>query len=184
MLKEKRLASERIKLSLDLVEPTICYMAQLYSSLTVGYSDSEDRLWLRFVRDGGEAKLWMTRRLAMALLDQSYGLMNKGPGDKDCDQEHFEAVQEFIRSQGDPAPARTPAGQIDIQSALVTSVDISVSDGDVLWTFIAAQGRVGFRGSRIEAHRILEIFWLRMRSAGWRDRPPWTSVAQPSRSSE
>ncbi len=148
-------------------------MTQLYSSLTVGYSDSEDRLWLRFVREGGEAKLWITRRLATALLDQSYALMSKGAGDKDCDHEHLDAVQEFIRSQGDPAPARMPAGQVDIQSALVTSVDISVSEGGVLWTFVSAQGRVGFRGTRIEAHRLLEIFWLRMRSAGWRDAPPW-----------
>lgn len=156
-------------------------MTQLYSSLTVGYSDSEDRLWLRFVRDGGEAKLWMTRRLAMALLDQSYGLMSKSIGDGDCDYEHFEAVQEFIRVQGDPAPARMPAGQVDIHSALVTSVDVSVTDGDVLWTFVAAQGRVAFCGSRTEAHRILEVFWLRMHSAGWRDLPPWTLADQTFR---
>lgn len=155
-------------------------MTQLYSSLTVGYSDSEDRLWLRFVREGGEAKLWITRRLAMALLDQSYGLMNKSASDRDCDQEHLEAVQEFIRSQGDPAPARMPAGQVDIQSGLVASVDVSVSEDNVLWTFVSAQGRVGFRGSRTEAHRILEIFWLRMRSAGWRDAPPWKLAEKDS----
>lgn len=153
-------------------------MTQLYSSLTVGYSDSEDRLWLRFVREGGEAKLWMTRRLALALLDQSYGLMSKSVPDTDCDREHLEAVREFLQAQGDPAPARMPSDQLDIRSGVVASVDVSVSEAGMLWTFVSAQARVGFRGSRTEAHRLLEIFWLRIRSAGWRDAPPWRLVTK------
>lgn len=146
---------------------------QYYSSLTIGYSDSEDRLWLRFVREGGEAKLWMTRRLAMALLDKSHELLLQNVEPTRFEGEHRQAVQEFIQAKGDPAPPRAPSVQVDVPSGLVTSVDLTTSKDGVGWVFVAAQGRVGFRGTRTEAHRLLEIFWLRMQSAGWRDAPPW-----------
>ncbi len=149
---------------------------QIYTSLTVGYSDSEDRLWLRLVREGGEAKLWMTRRLAMAMLDQSYGLMIGKSDESEVDREHADAVSDFLRHQGDQAPPRMPDLRVDIQSGVVTSVNVTASDDGVSWTFLSAQGQACFRGSRSEAHRLLEVFWRRMQAAGWRDLPPWTAA--------
>lgn len=153
-------------------------MSQVYSSLTVGYSDSEDRLWLRLVRNGGEAKFWMTRRLAVALLDQSYGLMI-GSGDAaELDREHCEAVEEFVRQQGDQAPPRDRESQIEVRSGLVTSINVSVAKGGVAWTFLSAQGNAVFQGSRTEAHRLLEVVWRRIQAAGWRQSPPWNALSE------
>ncbi|NBP26502.1 MAG: hypothetical protein EBU74_02455 [Betaproteobacteria bacterium] len=152
-------------------------VSQTYSSLTVGYSDSEDRLWLRLVRDGGEAKFWMTQRLAIALLDQSYGLMI-GSGDAaDLDREHHVAVEEFVRQQGDQAPPRDRESQIEVRSGLITSINVSAAKEGVAWTFVSTQGSAIFQGSRTEAHRLLEVFWRRIQAAGWRQSPPWNALS-------
>lgn len=153
-------------------------MSQVYSSLTVGYSDSEDRLWLRLVRDGAEAKFWMTRRLAVALLDQSYGLMMGSGNAADLDREHRDAVEEFVRQQGDQAPPRDRESQIEVRSGLITSINVSAAKGGVAWTFLSAQGNAIFQGSRTEAHRLLEVFWQRIQAAGWRQSPPWNTLSR------
>ena len=149
-------------------------MSQTYSSLTVGYSDSEDRLWLRLVRDGGEAKFWMTRRLAVALLDQSYGLMIGSANVADLDREHRDAVEEFVRQHGDQPPPRDRESQIEVRAGLITSINVSAAKGGVAWTFLSTQGSAIFQGSRAEAHRLLEVFWRRIQAAGWRQSPPWS----------
>jgi hypothetical protein len=165
MLKEKRVATVGES------------MSQTYSSLTVGYSDSEDRLWLRMVRDGGEAKFWMTRRLAIALLDQSYDLMVGSASARALDREHRDAVEEFVRQQGDQAPPRDRDSPIEVRSGLITSVNVSVSESGVAWTFLSVQGNAIFQGSRTEAHRLLEVFWRRIQAAGWRELPPWNVLS-------
>jgi hypothetical protein len=56
-------------------------------------------------------------------------------------------------------------------------VNVSVSEGVVAWTFLSVQGSAIFQGSRIEAHRLLEVFWRRIQAAGWRELPPWNVLS-------
>lgn len=43
-------------------------MIKQVHNITFGYSDSEDRIWVRLIlQEGGEARLWLTRRLCIAL---------------------------------------------------------------------------------------------------------------------
>lgn len=154
----------------------------LYLSITIGYSDSEDRLWIRLVRPQGEAKLWMTRRLALALVRNSYDLLVQDLQEAEAVSEHSKAVTEFLQKQGDPAPPRNPESVTDIAGGLVSSVDISVGKTNFQWTFVSPQGKALFRSDRDIAHRLLEAFWARMRSSNWVDKAPWEQVKTQNRS--
>lgn len=144
-----------------------------YSSITIGYSDSEDRLWIRLVRPQGEAKLWMTRRLALAVIEKSYELLVADIPEAKAVQQHQQAVAEFMKQKGDPAPPRNPESVMDFEGGLVSSVDITAGKTNFQWAFVSPRGKALFRSDVDKAHRLLEAFWARMRSSGWVDQAPW-----------
>ncbi len=148
------------------------------TQLTFGYSDSEDRIWLRYSDD--EGLLWMTRRLANGFLRHLVELMtvscpgageNAGPSldaGKRLELEH-ETANEILDEQaaasgGPPTP---PVMQAVAASHRLTSIKLSVDANRVSIEFVAPNYQRPTQMSRAEAHALLKALAHRCQTAGW-----------------
>ena len=158
------------------------------TQLTFGYSDSEDRLWLRFSND--PAQLWLSRRLARSLIIHLIEQMTLScPGDPACgasaDPKHRlglehemsrEVVQETGRGARVPSPDMAPASA----SFLLTSFKLNVTSQQVIIECIAPGYGRGLALMRNEAHTVLAALVSRCLSAEWdfKDLPAWLTSQQ------
>lgn len=150
----------------------------LYTSVTMGYSDSEDRLWLRLVDGANEVKFWLSRRIALPMLERSYELLTQAQDASEARRAHESAVKDFLERRGD----RPPPPNRDVASGpamgLVASIDITVSDQGARWVFSSpASGTAAFQADRTQAHQLLEVLWSKVREARWTDQAPWSNPA-------
>jgi hypothetical protein len=144
------------------------------TQLTLGYSDSEDRLWLVFTDDGSQ--LWLTRRMAHVLLLRLAERMTVScPGatsETSLKPEirvalEFEAAHE---TEQDPEPVpqeTTPAHTAVATTHLITSITLKVSNHQI---HLEAQARGYCRSllmTRAETHRLLGALARRCAASEW-----------------
>ncbi len=150
--------------------------------LTIGYSDSEDRLWLLFASDG--AQLWLTRRLTSILIKRlAERMMISCPSAGNnyslkpeirIALEH-EAAHEQTAQGNDSDAADQPQAQsqspppILTQGSIhqLTSVTINVSEDQIRLDAMGPGFSRKLQLSRAEAHRLLRALVRRSVAADW-----------------
>jgi hypothetical protein len=154
------------------------------TQLTLGYSDSEDRLWLIFTDDGSQ--LWLTRRMTLVLLQHlSERMTISCPGaapDVSLKPEirvalEFEAAHETEHDpipQGQPQGGK-PEGQPQGSVHVVSSITLKMGSSQVQLMTNAPGYQRTLCMSRAEAHRMLGALARRSQSAGWNmpNLPAW-----------
>lgn len=150
-----------------------------YPSITIGYSDSEDRLWVRLSGEGAEAMLWMTRRLVAGLLRSGFDMLGGGKASGELTDRHREAIEAAREQPRTEAPPRASASTQVQQLGLLHSVDISVDPNRMALTFRGNGSPAGFASERVQAHRLLQAFWDRQADAGWGLDAPWEGGSSP-----
>lgn len=151
------------------------------TQLTLGYSDSEDRLWLMFTDDGSQ--LWLTRRMTQVLLQHLAQRMTIScPGaapDVSLKPEirvalEFEAAHEADHDpvqQPGAKPAHPPQGSIHV----VSSINLKMNQSQILLEANAPGYRRTLTMSRAETHRMLGALARRSQAADWNipNLPSW-----------
>ena len=168
--------------------------------LSIGYSDSEDRIWIRVEKS--TALWWMTRRLALRLIEQWATLMERSYPDADAaaaaDAEAqraraAERARALRREHGSAVavargtkvePVGRPAPGVELATCVLASIDLSVR-ADLVTLVLKAPGRTEpLKMSRQEAHRMLDALLARCRRSGWYDAtlPHWLAgdAAEPA----
>ncbi len=149
------------------------------TELTMGYSDSEDRLWLVFSDDDNQ--FWLSRRfcanllvgLAKELSATCAGLNYGGHSDPDVRialehetaHEHAAQLRQDASAKNSPAPASPP--QTTRIGRLLTSIKITTSATHVQMDLIAANAARSLHLNRAEAHQVLSSLWLHSEGAHW-----------------
>jgi hypothetical protein len=160
------------------------------TQLTLGYSDSEDRLWLVFTDDAKQ--LWLTRRMTSIFLSRMAQQMTLScPGaamDSSLKAEirvalEFEAAHE---TEHDPIPLHSNSDSNSNSNTatspnschLISAITLKVTASQIHFEPIAPGYRRSMILSRAEAHRLLGAFARRATSVGWRipDLPSWLNV--------
>ncbi len=109
-------------------------------SITLGYSDSEDRVWVRLIlQDDIEARLWLTRRLMLRLAEGLVDMLmqatikktNAMSPELELPMARAKLAAEFTDAQSTltntPAPP-PPESKASIATGICHSVDISSSE--------------------------------------------------------
>jgi len=170
-----------------------------YETITLGYSDSEDRMWIRLTRRDSEAMLWVTRRLVAGLLPAAFKVLVRNAPLDDSQQaagggdavptanesmarsvsRHREIVKAAAAQKPTPAPARPSADKPAIQLGMLSTIDIKTHRDGIALVFRGSGDPVGFRCGRDQAHRLLQAFWDRQKGVGWGIPQPW-EIAAPA----
>jgi len=152
--------------------------------ISMGYSDSEDRMWIR--TEASNVLWWMTRRLALRLIGQWAQLLERsvevetvGDGPDDEAQalaaarrrqalrdEHARAVA-AVREQQKVAPVERPAPGVALDNCVLASVDLSVNARGARLVLKAPGRSETLTMSRSEAHRLLDALFGRCNRLGW-----------------
>jgi hypothetical protein len=148
-----------------------------YPSITIGYSDSEDRLWVRLSADGAEAMLWMTRRLVAGLLRSGFDMLGGGKATAALTERHHEVMAEASEEPRTKAPPRAAGNATVQQLGLLHSVDISVDANRMSLAFRGNGQPAGFACDKVQAHKLLQALWDRQSGAGWGLDAPWALPA-------
>lgn len=151
------------------------------ASLTVGYSDSEDRIWVRWVSDQLEQRVWLTRRVvANLVVDMSIelerSLVTAGPFLPITKEERL-AFEQDEAGNALAASAVLPVEPILKRSVteggLCTIFEVIVQSGQWVIRFYAVSSSpMVFIGNRIQAHQLLKSLLNRQREAAWNLRVP------------
>ncbi len=162
------------------------------TQLTLGYSDSEDRLWLIFPDDG--TQLWLTRRMTLILLQHMAQQMTAS-----CPSAaptislkpevrvalEFEAAHE---AEHDPVPqqaGKNGASRTDTGGSgntgtvhVISSITLKMNASQIRLEANAPGYSRVLGMTRAEAHRMLGALARRSKAAGWNitDLPPWLQV--------
>jgi len=142
-------------------------------NITFGYSDSEDRLWLRLIlAEGGEAILWLTRRLCLALCSaianqiEKYTVINNIPLQGDALRQHLK--KEFFETKTSTwAPSPAPQKQeekINNPPSGVCHTAFIDTDGKVWVLRLAGPNNVEY-ALPMEREKILKILFALTRQA-------------------
>jgi hypothetical protein len=176
--------------------------------VSFGYSDSEDRMWIRAGRDA--PLWWLTRRMALRLSSEWAALLERSlvsPGEAD-EGEDGGSPGAGVRTEDDRAdrllrehraalanPRRPPedgegeersAGRGEPAapagaSALVYAVDLGAQGGRIRLVLRSAGREQAIVAPRDDSHRLLAAFVSRCRRNGWLEArlPAW--LEPPSR---
>ncbi len=150
--------------------------------ISIGYSDSQDRMWLRA---GSEGSLWwITRRMCLRLIGRWAELLERtapvnAEGKPDADAaaverqrraRHEHQVALASPSQGPQADEDNAAAPPD-PGTLVYSVELSANDSRLRLTLLSSGNRQAIAMPRADAHRMLAALVARCRHNGWVDTP-------------
>ena len=145
-----------------------------FGSVTAGYSDSEDRMWLKLVNQEREVVIWVTRRLIAALIAQGFSFLKGNREPAEWALEHTKAIEPFVARGGDQPPTRSQSLKEHAQSVgLAYEIQLTRRDDKNLFIFKAAQGQFGVPCSDQETHCLVELFFQRAKGAGWGLEAPW-----------
>ena len=155
---------------------------QWYSTFTVGYSDSEDRVWIRLSSAEGDVRMWITRRFMALILQKSYGLLSGGLPLEQAAAQHEQCVADLrANGSGVSSPEFDPGLQ-NKNLGLVATVHLNCQGGIMSWVFESAADSVGFRCDIVSAHQVLEALFMRQQQSGWAIAAPWILAAPPEAS--
>jgi len=152
-------------------------------SVVFGYSDSDDRMWVRI--GDGPLLWWITRRLALRMIGQWAALVERtvpaeaGAGSPAAPLAAAErARQAALEHRGALVPPPSPASHAAAEpqappgtSALLYGVEIAVKGEKMRFSLRSAEHRQAFETPRGDAHRLLAAFVSRCRRNGWLDSP-------------
>ncbi len=145
-----------------------------FGSVTAGYSDSEDRMWLKLVSTDKEVVVWATRRLIGALLSKAEQFLRGDQPESDWLTAHAQAIAPFLDRGGDKPPAKSESIKDHAQPVgLAYEIQLTRKGDRNLFIFKTGQGRFGVPCSDSESHCLLELFHQRSLSAGWDPRVNW-----------
>lgn len=158
-------------------------------SMTAGYSDSEDRLWLRFSGDAAAVQMWVTRQrlmrclpLAWDVLAQSSALPTGLTGSPLTRRAALLAEREVaLEKPAEKAAVAPPAKatRLDVaplQAGLLSSLRLEPGRQFVRMAFRANAGTVSMSCTRQQVHRLLTLLVRRAESCDWAVIPPWAAV--------
>ncbi len=151
---------------------------QWFSTFTVGYSDSEDRVWIRLSSAEGDVRMWITRRFMTLILQKSYALLSGGMPPEQAAAQHEQCVSDLrANGSGVPSPEFDP-GLHNKNMGLVATVHLNSQAGVMSWVFENSADSVGFRCDIAAAHQVLEALFMRQLQSGWGIAAPWQCVSQ------
>lgn len=154
------------------------------ASLTVGYSDSEDRVWVRLVGENAEQRVWLTRRCVLALIETLASALETSLVELDSIL-LMESAQRLAMEQdeaagamGGQAPAPAPRSK-DYQiseGGLCTVFDLqSLAERWVVRLHTVSGQPLVFDGNRLQMHQLLKSLINRQHEAEWRlYAPSWS----------
>jgi hypothetical protein len=154
--------------------------------LTIGYSDSEDRLWLVFTDD--TKQLWLTRRMTGIFLSRMAHQMTLScPGatmDSSLKAEVRVALEFQTAHEAEHDPILHPPPPRDssnspASSHLISAITLKVSSNTIHFEPIAPGFRRTIILNRIEAHRLMGAFARRVAIVDWQipELPAWLIAA-------
>jgi hypothetical protein len=147
------------------------------TELTFGYSDSEDRLWLK---SGEGTNFWLTRRLLSRFIVPATDLLEKTvpgaevpnalPPHQWIALEHAEAMADTAEGQLAMVrnkETRPPEGGIPTPPLLVSSLSITADAARCRLSIVAGGRESQLNLSRLDFHRFLGAMTLATRKAHW-----------------
>lgn len=150
---------------------------ELKRSLTVGYSDSEDRVWFRLVCENAEQRVWLTRRCVLALIETLASALETSLVELDSilqmesDQRLAMEQEEASDAMGGQAPSPAPRSK-DYQiseGGLCTVFELELlSERWVVRLHTVSGQPLVFDGNRLQMHQLLKSMLNRQREADWR----------------
>lgn len=150
-------------------------MIKTIQSVTFGYSDSEDRLWVRcLMKDEDDVRFWITRRLTLALIE-AMGIKLREtlpalpvPMAEDLRLAvEYQSALEIPREPAPPAPENPVARTQELP--LCHTVDISTHPSHawaIVWK-VAGAAPLALTANRQTIHRLLAALINRAEAAGW-----------------
>lgn len=154
-------------------------------SVVFGYSDSDDRMWVRI--GDGPLLWWITRRLALRMIGQWAALVERTvPAEAAAGKPAAQLAlaersrQAALEHRGALAPSPSPssAGGAATEppappgtSALLYGAEIGVAGDKMRFVLRSAGHRQAFETPRGDAHRLLAAFVSRCRRNGWLESP-------------
>ena len=164
--------------------------------ISVGYDETEDRIFLDCSDAGARIRLWLTRRITQRilaavaeLLERSSPTLLKAPADMRQDVIAFEHLSALSAPEAPPATPGEGADGARISdrgAALLHKVDIETQPYAFRLVFHAADGpKAGLTVIRTDLHKTLALFAQAASVAGWemagsgewlkKPGPTWTS---------
>lgn len=147
------------------------------ASLTVGYSDSEDRVWVRLVGEYAEQRVWLTRRTVWALINALSDRLEASLAELDSIVQ-IEAAQRLVMEQteaagfmnAESAGPRTSSEKYQVlDNGLCTVFDLEGHDERWVVRLHSANAHpLVFNGNRLQMHQLLKSLLNRQREAEWR----------------
>lgn len=155
------------------------------ASLTVGYSDSEDRVWVRLVGENAEQRVWLTRRCVLALIQTLASALETSLAElgsilqMEAAQRLGMELDEAAAAMGSAAPEPAPKSKdyYVADSGLCTVFDLDTQSAQWVMRLHTVCGKpLVFDGSRLQMHQLLKSLLNRQREAGWQLYvPEWSS---------
>lgn len=148
----------------------------LKRSFTVGYSDSEDRVWVRLVGKNFEQRLWLTRRCVLALIKALASALEASLVELDSMLQMGSAQrlameqEEANKTMGEqgPAPSVASKGFELIEGGLCTLFDLQVVEARWVVRLHSVSGQpLVFDGNRLQMHQLLKSLLNRQTEADW-----------------
>lgn len=154
------------------------------ASLTVGYSDSEDRVWVRLVGENAEQRVWLTRRCVLALIQTLASALETSLVELDSILQ-MESSQRLAMEQDEaagamdgqaPAPAPRSKDYQIAEGGLCTVFDVQMQAERWVVRLHTVSGQpLVFDGNRLQMHQLLKSLLNRQREADWRlCAPSWS----------
>jgi hypothetical protein len=180
-------------------------MRNLAKTLTLGYVESEDRMWVRLGTDQQTAHQYqLSRRVLRQLLPQVWALLQRtlakealvgGITREDAlMREHHTKIEREISLEASPpmdeesARERHPKAMeaAPTPEGLIQSINVSADEKSVKFGFVGPLLAIDFAGTRADGHRILQMLWKVQDGAGWDLAAPWDQpmVRPPSENVE
>lgn len=154
------------------------------ASLTVGYSDTEDRVWVRLVSESSEQRIWLTRSRMLALIRTLANALETTLAELDSvlqiESAHRLAMEQeeavSVMNGVSPPPAPKSKGYQVADGGLCTVFDVTIQDSRWVVQLHAASGQpLVFDGNRLQMHQLLKSLLNRQREADWRlYAPDWS----------
>jgi hypothetical protein len=162
-------------------------------TITVGYSDSEDRLWLRLSNADEALQAWLHRRFVQYLLPQVWDLLGRTCHNPLTEFSGITATSSinnqalWLRAEREAAldyktaePKHSKENQDDHSAelplesvGLIATINLSANAQRVEWSFSTARRNIGLNTSRAEAHQFLQMLFTRQHDAKWELAAPW-----------
>lgn len=157
--------------------------------ISLGYSDSEDRVWIR--TDSSDTLWWLTRRLALRLIARWAEVLQRslqapaggstGESEEEAAARRSEALRRehvevmAVAQSGKVPPVSRPAPGAELANTLLASVEISGGPRGLRLVLHSPGRSETLRMSRGEAHRLLHSLHARCSRSGWyaSDAPGW-----------